>query len=75
MPFTGDVAGVTWNGQALMAAVCSRQHQKVRNAMALAQTHDFALFQETHGNVGKADSFRIPQNLRAFWNHGTNHQE
>ena len=72
MPFNGDVAGITWHGQALLAAVCCRQHQTIRRTMTLAQPHDFALFQETHGNVGKADSFRLPSNPIAFWNHGSN---
>ena len=46
----------------------------MRRALRLARSHDFVIYQETHGNDGKASALKLPSNLRAFWNHGTNHQ-
>ena len=74
MPFSGDFSGAAWNGQALLATYCGKQHAKMRRAWQLACTHDFVILEETHSNVGKTMAARIPQGLKAFWSHGSNRQ-
>ena len=74
IPFSGGFRGCTWNGQALFAKKCYRHHPKMRQAIRLANLHDFTLFQETHSSKGKASALHLPRHLTALWSDGTNYQ-
>ena len=74
MPFNGDFSGAAWNGQALLATHSGKQNAKMRQAFRLARSHDLAIFEETHSNIGKSLAARIPSDLQAFWSHGSNYQ-
>ena len=57
-----------------LATHSGKQHAKTRQAFRLARSHDFAIFEETHSNIGKSLAARIPSDLQAFWSHGSNYQ-
>jgi hypothetical protein len=46
-----------------------RHNQKSRHAKRLLVNHDFVGLQETHGNEGRADIFRLPRHSVPFYSH------
>ena len=74
MPFNGDFSGAAWNGHALLATHIGKQHAKMRQAFRLARTHDFAIFEETHSNIGKSLAARSLSDFQVVWTHGSNYQ-
>ena len=69
-PFSGNFKGGSWNSQALLAAAPWIQQRKLRKAFALANSHDFYCYEETHSIEGKVVAFDAPKGMVCFWAHG-----
>ena len=70
-PFIGDYRGVTWNSQALFAALVTLQAPKQNFLVNLISSHDFAMLQETHSTPGAVVTWSPPAGTRYFASHGT----
>ena len=70
-PFTGELAGATWNAQAFFARDSRRHFRKDKYVRRLLAFHDFVVLTETHSSTGEALAWRHPLDTTSWWSHGT----